>query len=256
MAHAAEWLASARPGYCNITLSDQFGSCEFGDRGAFGLPAAAASVSWEGAASACLELCAHCHRCEYVSLSPQYRDCSWYHRCDLNALHDATVPSPAFRSNAVSARAAPNDPFAPSLEYPARLVRAEGDTGQRRGARGRLRELARELVDDARKICIAPAGVPLGEPQPRAQLEMTERALERGHVRHLPHRLVWVSPVNPDNVAEVFGTLVSAFTLMAHDSPAASFQPLWNYRQRAPIPQHAAALVRHVTRSPEPGPRP
>ena len=93
MAHAAEWLASARPGYCNITLSDQFGSCEFGDRGAFGLPAAAASVSWEGAASACLELCAHCHRCEYVSLSPQYRDCSWYHRCDLNALHDATFES-------------------------------------------------------------------------------------------------------------------------------------------------------------------
>ena len=123
---AADWLSSSRPGYCNITLSDQYGSCEFGSRGAFGLPAAAATNGWAAAATHCLNMCAHCHRCAFVSVSPQYRDCSWYHSCDLHALHDAAVPSPAFRSNAVAVRAATDDPVAPSREYPSQLVRSDG----------------------------------------------------------------------------------------------------------------------------------
>ena len=31
-----------------------------------------------------MALCAQCARCEYVSISPRWNDCSWYHSCDLN----------------------------------------------------------------------------------------------------------------------------------------------------------------------------
>ena len=89
--------------------------------------------------------------------------------------------------------------------------------------------------------------VPLGEPQPSAALRATEAALLDGRIRHAPRRLQWLQPINPDNVAEVFATALSALALQA-EHPADAFDVAWNHRQRWPIPKHAASLVRHVCR--------
>ena len=38
-------------------------------------------TSWAAATAACLELCRTCARCRYLTVSPRFRDCSWYQSC-------------------------------------------------------------------------------------------------------------------------------------------------------------------------------
>lgn len=78
---AAAWLGRSRDGYCART--DGAGDCAAGDKGSFPL-ARAASADYESAARACLDMCAQCAGCRYVSLSPQHADCSWFRACDLD----------------------------------------------------------------------------------------------------------------------------------------------------------------------------
>jgi hypothetical protein len=84
----ADFLTRATPGYCGPTTDR--GNCEAGNKGA--LLNVQREKTWHAAIKECLELCASCSRCRYVSLSPRWYDCSWYHECDLNLLK-TDVPS-------------------------------------------------------------------------------------------------------------------------------------------------------------------
>ena len=35
----------------------------------------------------CVEACRRCERCNYITVNPLERDCSWYHHCDMDNLH-------------------------------------------------------------------------------------------------------------------------------------------------------------------------
>ena len=76
-----EWLSNASPGHCGETTSAR-GDCSSGFIGNLGLTSAEAS-NWTTAASACLDKCASCARCRYISVSLQWRDCSWYAACPM-----------------------------------------------------------------------------------------------------------------------------------------------------------------------------
>ena len=60
------------------------------------LPDAAARLARE-----CVSFCQRCHRCQYVSFSAEYQDCSWFASCDTGALsssvahfHTIALPQP------------------------------------------------------------------------------------------------------------------------------------------------------------------
>ena len=71
-------------GYCET--ASQPGDCSHGDKGSWALHGDEIS-SLMGAARACVKRCAECARCQTLSFSPTWRDCSWFARCDLSALH-------------------------------------------------------------------------------------------------------------------------------------------------------------------------
>ena len=68
--------------------ADSAGDCGAGHKGSWTLTERQ-TRSWEAAAAACERRCLACGRCNYVSFSLRWRDCSWFHECDLGALrHD------------------------------------------------------------------------------------------------------------------------------------------------------------------------
>ena len=77
---SAAWLSASFPGHCGTTSAGDAGDCLTGDRGNLGLSTSDAA-DWVGATHACLERCSACARCNWVSLSLKWRDCSWYHDC-------------------------------------------------------------------------------------------------------------------------------------------------------------------------------
>ena len=49
--------------------------------------AGAAEVrTWGQAATACVAHCGQCQRCQHVSVSRHWSDCSWFHACDYTKL--------------------------------------------------------------------------------------------------------------------------------------------------------------------------
>ena len=193
------------PGYCNITQTNLFTSCWFGSRGAIGLSEAEVSGGWERASAACVHRCLQCSRCAFVSMSLQFNDCSWYAACDLSRLNDATT-HPAFWSAAVN-RGIEAQPAALTLsrEYPARMVASPPVRSV-----SRLR-LASRMVEG--RLCVSPAGLPVDEPHRLADLETLESAMAKGRVVHTSHTALILKTINPDNVAEVMGTLLSALSV-------------------------------------------
>ena len=87
---ADAWLASALPGFCGLTEEGSEGTCNLGERGSFGgtrLNLLLGSRNRTQAAVACLQRCARCKRCQFVSLKAGRKpDCSWYSSCDLKRL--------------------------------------------------------------------------------------------------------------------------------------------------------------------------
>ena len=82
--HAAtSWMLGSRAGYC--TSTEAGGDCERGDMGSFKLPAA---KTWMISTHLCLQFCARCARCRYISVSPMHSDCSWFHSCELDSLRE------------------------------------------------------------------------------------------------------------------------------------------------------------------------
>lgn len=227
-------MADTRLGYCNITLADRYASCEFGNRGALGLT----SMEAQTAARSCANKCMQCSRCRYVSYSVEFRDCSWYAECNLDALHDA-VPNAPFRTSVIGPHGA-SGALSLSREYPSRLVAAPTWRRQRLlAASSALQGLT----------CLSPAGLPISEPHPRSDLEKLEEALLAGRVLHLPHHLLWLKTINPDNVAEVIGTLLSALAVQSDATRAdVSWQFAWTHTQHRPTPKHAASLMQRLLR--------
>ena len=63
--------------------------------------ALAATPEWADAAQRCLQKCFKCSRCRYMTISPAYKDCSWYHVCELSGR------DMAFKSGAVASGVPP-----------------------------------------------------------------------------------------------------------------------------------------------------
>ena len=122
--NAGRWLSSASPGFCAVTgigTSDSScgGPCHAGAhgtgcKGTFNL-ALKSSGTWMMAASRCLRMCSACERCNYISLSLKFRDCSWFEKCNVPG--GPTFPAsdvhgglqthiPGFRSGRVNRSAA------------------------------------------------------------------------------------------------------------------------------------------------------
>lgn len=78
-------LPTAVPRKQTSLRRDSNGACLYGGSGQVALDIREQS-SWERAVSSCTERCKRCHGCHYVSVSLRWRSCSWFHRCDLNAL--------------------------------------------------------------------------------------------------------------------------------------------------------------------------
>ena len=72
-------------GYCGSTSFGNEGACEHDDKGSFG--GVHLGSSWDSALRACSQQCLSCARCNYVSLSLQWNDCSWFNECSLDKLH-------------------------------------------------------------------------------------------------------------------------------------------------------------------------
>ena len=68
-------------GHCGATVAGDPYDCSSGSYGAFVLPDSKVYDKWPVAIAACLHACASCERCNYVSVSTQYQDCSWYSSC-------------------------------------------------------------------------------------------------------------------------------------------------------------------------------
>ena len=77
-----DWLASAGRGHCGETNGQT--DCASANFGSFGWRSTL--VGWHDAVLWCSHLCHSCSRCQFISVSLRYRDCSWYRECALDAL--------------------------------------------------------------------------------------------------------------------------------------------------------------------------
>lgn len=82
------WLSGARDGYCAATSVGP-SDCEHADKGSWPLahPDMAFQWTWRPALLHCLARCQNCRRCSFVTVSVVDKDCSWYHECNLQNLH-------------------------------------------------------------------------------------------------------------------------------------------------------------------------
>ena len=81
------WAKRSVPGFCNLT--SQVGDCAFGTMGSWPIPETH-TANWSAGTSWCLDMCSNCSNCAAISLSLQYKDCSWYSgtqsgACDISA---------------------------------------------------------------------------------------------------------------------------------------------------------------------------
>ena len=99
----ASFLERSRPGNCGKTreaVAESSAACKRHELGAALLPGRV-YMSWRSLAAACVDFCQRCERCRFISISPTYRDCSWYARCEVDNL--AQSPH-GFRSYAMTAQ--------------------------------------------------------------------------------------------------------------------------------------------------------
>ena len=82
------WLSSYSRGYCAKTEGP--GDCLRGDRGSWAL-APQEVRTWGQAATACVAHCGQCQRCQHVSVSRHWSDCSWFHACDYTGTGTAEL---------------------------------------------------------------------------------------------------------------------------------------------------------------------
>ena len=76
------WETAAQ-GYCEKTTWE--GNCNVSQSGSFQLRGRDA-MTWKSAGAACARLCSTCKQCNYLSVSPRWKDCSWFSSCDMSRL--------------------------------------------------------------------------------------------------------------------------------------------------------------------------
>ena len=57
------------------------------------------SVSWAAARYECGSLCRSCDNCAYISVSPEFKDCSWFLGCNLSALDHSVRGFRSYRAD-------------------------------------------------------------------------------------------------------------------------------------------------------------
>jgi len=139
--------AQARLGYCGSAKG--VGDCQAGRRGSWELTASE-TADLVTARSACQRRCEACGRCRYISYSVVWKDCTWYRKCDLEAVcHTGFKPRTsrpticyshvwALPCTAASRRAwLPDGRGAAGVEHGARLIpRAQAGPGESVGRPG------------------------------------------------------------------------------------------------------------------------
>ena len=130
MLSARDWLARAHYGACDDEPVSP-GGCESGSWGEFRLPRTAYDRTWPAIVQACLDACAGCARCEYVQVSPVWRDCVWKHACDVDALQQITSGHLSGRARRATTTSTPNSSAAAAA--PAVWVDVPGDEVPRPG---------------------------------------------------------------------------------------------------------------------------
>jgi hypothetical protein len=101
------WLKSAKKGFCGHTIAGSLHECRTSGRGSIGLSMQAAR-SLRSAVRVCLNACAKCERCNYITVNPEVRDCSWYATCDMDRLlteYNGFLSAPVVTLRHVAARA-------------------------------------------------------------------------------------------------------------------------------------------------------
>ena len=79
------WLNGAKKGSCGHTTAGSLRECRTSGRVSIHLTMQAAR-SLRSAVRVCLNACAKCERCNYVTVNPEVRDCSWYATCNMDRL--------------------------------------------------------------------------------------------------------------------------------------------------------------------------
>ena len=82
-------------GYCAATRVG--GNCQRGSSGAWPLRE---TTDVKAASQECLQRCAQCAKCKYVSVGTELGDCSWFARCDLARLNRGVGGFVTFAVNA------------------------------------------------------------------------------------------------------------------------------------------------------------
>lgn len=84
----ATWLELAEPHACAISARemasvklDDAGACHRADHGIFTF-AVSEVRTFAHAVRSCLRRCAHCARCEYISVAPSLSHCTWHRKCN------------------------------------------------------------------------------------------------------------------------------------------------------------------------------
>ena len=104
--NATNWLLSARYGACGATDGAGHRGCASGNSGEFNLAREAFDGTWHTLIHACLAKCASCANCRFIQVSPHWKDCTWMHWCDLDALTQTStghLSGPATRQRAYRA---------------------------------------------------------------------------------------------------------------------------------------------------------
>ena len=99
-------------GYCDSTGFGNEGACETDDKGAFSGISFSPRTTWEFATHVCRERCLSCARCNFISVSIHWRDCSWFNECALDRLHNDVAGHKSMRVRG-SAGSEAGNPTAP-----------------------------------------------------------------------------------------------------------------------------------------------
>ena len=121
---ADSWLNGAKKGFCGHTIAGSLHECRTSGRGSIGLSIQAAR-SLRSAVRVCLNACAKCERCNYITVNPEVRDCSWYAACDTDHLlteYNGFLSAPVVTLRHVAARASRGTASAVVIPKPQEVI--------------------------------------------------------------------------------------------------------------------------------------
>ena len=196
-------------GHCGATNALVSSDCVHDSSGAFSL------TEWDAMGDhvpsvlgACLQMCANCARCRFISLSIQWRDCSWYWSCPT--VH----------------REPPEFYWTGTTTQLSHKVQAISESG---GVCFTAQRPTQPLVLQSQQD----------------DSDLIDRALAKGRLDMRPERLLWIQTINPNNFAECIFALLSALTRV-HMHPGVLWRPMWPRKKEKPNAAAARGLLQHL----------